>query len=68
MDADSEFAGESVEEADEEEEEYEEESSDYSDSDVEGGDEELSEEGLSWNELEKRAARSNFVYNSKIIK
>jgi hypothetical protein len=43
---------------DEEEEEYSEES-EYSDSDIEGGDDELSEEGLSWDELEKKAIKDD---------
>ena len=43
----------------EEEEEYTEEESEYSDSDVDGGDSELSEEGLSWDELEIKAEKED---------
>lgn len=55
-DGDSNFDESEYEEDDESE--YSEES-EYSDSDIEGGDEELSEEGLDWDELEMKAARAD---------
>lgn len=58
MEQDSEFTASVYEE--EEESELDEES-EYSDSDVEGGDEELSEEGLSWDELMNEAIKGNIV-------
>jgi hypothetical protein len=43
---------------DDDEESFSEES-EYSDSEVEGGDDELSEEGLDWDELEMKAAKAD---------
>ena len=43
---------------DDEESEYSEESDECEDSEVSGGDEDLSEEGLSWDKLEEKAERS----------
>jgi nucleosome binding factor SPN SPT16 subunit len=42
---------------DEEESEFSEESEEYEDSEVSGGDDELSEEGLSWDKLEEKAEK-----------
>lgn len=57
-DEDPSFDAEEVEEEEDDESEYEEdEESEYSDSDVSGGDEDLTEEGMSWDELEEQTRR-----------
>lgn len=57
---DSNFSASDVEE---EESEYSEEIEEYEDSEVSGGDSELSSEGLSWDQLEKQAEKSNILLN-----
>ena len=59
---DSSFAESEFEEN--EESDYSEESEEYEDSEVSGGDEELSEEGLSWDKLEERAEKSKLTLKS----
>lgn len=43
--------------------EYGEEEEEIEDSEVSGGDSELSDQGLSWDELENEAAKSNYIIN-----
>ena len=49
-------------EEDEESEYSEDSDEEYEDSDVSGGDEELTEEGLSWDKLEENAEKSNVLF------
>jgi nucleosome binding factor SPN SPT16 subunit len=50
-------------EEDEESEYSEDSDEEYEDSDVSGGDEELTEEGLSWDKLEENAEKSKLLFN-----
>lgn len=54
-------------EEEEEESEYEEDS-EYSDSDLSGGDSELSEEGMSWEEMEKKALKDEIDKEKNVNK